>query len=50
MIEKFYAAHIKNMLDAKAINVRRSQAKKSKGQKEKLLSYIYDSPVDIEIS
>jgi hypothetical protein len=25
MIEKFYAAHIKTMLDARAINVRRPQ-------------------------
>ena len=28
MIEKFYAAHIKNTLDASAINVRRSKSKK----------------------
>jgi hypothetical protein len=27
MIEKFYAAHIKNMLDASAINVRRTKRK-----------------------
>jgi integrase len=26
MIEKFYAAHIKNMIDAAAVNIRRSQA------------------------
>lgn len=29
MIEKYYAAHIKNMLDASAINVRRPKAKKA---------------------
>jgi hypothetical protein len=26
MIEKFYAAHLKNMIDAAAVNVRRSAA------------------------
>ncbi len=28
MIEKYYAAHIKNMLDASAINVRKPKAPK----------------------
>jgi hypothetical protein len=28
MIEKFYAAHIKNVLDASAINVMRSKSQK----------------------
>lgn len=49
MIEKFYAAHIKNMLDAAAINVRRSKAKKGKSKSEKLLGEIYESPVDVEL-
>lgn len=35
MIEKFYAAHIKNTLDASAINVRRSKAKPHDGTKAK---------------
>ena len=30
MIEKFYAAHIKNTLDARAINVRRSAQSRDK--------------------
>lgn len=30
MIEKYYAAHIKNMLDASAINVRRSKVKRTR--------------------
>jgi hypothetical protein len=30
MIEKFYAAHIKDTLDAAAINVRRTHVKKPK--------------------
>jgi hypothetical protein len=29
MIEKYYASHIKNMLDAAAINVRRPKPKKA---------------------
>ncbi len=33
MIEKFYAAHIKNTLDAAAINVRRPKPAPRKGQK-----------------
>jgi len=33
MIEKFYAAHIKNTLDAAAINVRRPKPASSKGKK-----------------
>jgi integrase len=39
MIEKFYAAHIKNTLDASAINVRRTkpEPRKSKNQKPKKL-------------
>jgi integrase len=32
MIEKFYAAHIKNMIDAAAVNVRRSDEPPSKRQ------------------
>jgi len=29
MIEKYYASHLKNSLDASAINIRRKKAKKS---------------------
>jgi integrase len=43
MIEKFYAAHIKNRLDASAINVRRP-----KPTPRKPLSEIYQAPVDPE--
>jgi hypothetical protein len=32
MIEKFYAAHIKNTLDAAAINIRRPRRPVRKGQ------------------
>jgi integrase len=48
MIEKFYAAHIKNMLDATAINVMRSKAKKAK-KKAKPLMDIYESAVDADV-
>lgn len=41
MIEKFYAAHIKNMLDAAAINVMRPKARKRSSPKD-----MYDAPVD----
>jgi len=47
MIEKFYAAHIKNVLDAAAINVRRSKAKK--GKKTQPLNDIYESAVDADV-
>lgn len=40
MIEKFYAAHIKNRLDASAINVRRPKVVR------KPISELYESPVD----
>lgn len=40
MIEKFYAAHIKNQLDASAINVRKSKMAR------KPISELYESPVD----
>lgn len=43
MIEKFYAAHIKNMLDAAAINVMRPKARRLKSPKE-----LYDAPVDAD--
>ena len=43
MIEKFYAAYIKNRLDASAINVRRS-----KPTPRKQLSQVYQAPVDPE--
>ncbi|WP_247517293.1 site-specific integrase [Bradyrhizobium sp. 190] len=43
MIEKFYAAHIKNRLDASAINVRRA-----KPTPRKQLSEVYQAPVDPE--
>jgi hypothetical protein len=43
MIEKFYAAHIKNRLDASAINVRRP-----KPTTRKQLSEVYQAPVDPE--
>jgi integrase len=33
MIEKFYAAHIKNTLDAAAINIRRTKPSARKGEK-----------------
>jgi integrase len=42
-IEKFYAAHIKNRLDASAINVRRA-----KPTSRKKLSEVYQAPVDPE--
>jgi integrase len=48
MIEKFYAAHIKNMLDASAINVMRSKAKRAKPKNDKPLQEIYEAPVDAE--
>ena len=32
MIEKFYAAHIKNMLDASAINVRKARRKAKRAE------------------
>lgn len=48
MIEKFYAAHIKNMLDAAAINVTRSKAKRVRVKAEKPLKEIYESVVDPE--
>jgi hypothetical protein len=35
MIEKFYAAHIKNTLDAAAIDVRRPSITPRKGKKER---------------
>jgi hypothetical protein len=35
MIEKFYAAHIKNTLDAAAINVRRSKKAPRRGKRPK---------------
>jgi integrase len=40
MIEKFYAAHIKNMLDAAAINVMRPKKKRASPKE------VYDAPVD----
>jgi hypothetical protein len=43
MIEKFYAAHIKNRLDASAINVRRPKV-----TTRKQVSEIYEVPVDPE--
>jgi integrase len=43
MIEKFYAAHIKNRLDASAINVLRPKPKP-----RKKLSEVYQAPVDPE--
>jgi integrase len=43
MIEKFYAAHIKNRLDASAINVRRP-----KSTPRKRISEVYQAPVDPE--
>ncbi|WP_454632650.1 hypothetical protein [Bradyrhizobium cenepequi] len=53
MIEKFYAAHIKNMLDASAINVMRPKAKKAKekaGPKAAVpLSELYKSKVGVDI-
>ena len=48
MIEKFYAAHIKNMLDASAINVMRSKAKRAKPKSDRPLQEIYEAPVDAE--
>jgi hypothetical protein len=35
MIEKFYAAHIKNMLDASAINVRKYKQPRAKRSAKK---------------
>jgi len=43
MIEKFYAAHIKNRLDASQINVRRP-----KPAPRKQLSEVYQAPIDPE--
>jgi integrase len=43
MIEKFYAAHIKNRLDASAINVRRPKVTTRKQRSE-----VYEAPVDPE--
>jgi hypothetical protein len=43
MIEKFYAAHIKNRLDASAVNVRRPKV-----TTRKQVSEIYEVPVDPE--
>jgi integrase len=43
MIEKFYAAHIKNRLDASAINVRRPKV-----TSRKQMSEVYEAPVDPE--
>ncbi|MCD9291573.1 hypothetical protein ACVIW2_007204 [Bradyrhizobium huanghuaihaiense] len=43
MIEKFYAAHIKNRLDASAINVRQA-----KPAPRRQLSEVYQAPVDPE--
>ncbi len=34
MIEKYYASHLKNTLDASAINVRKPKATKSKSKKK----------------
>jgi hypothetical protein len=41
MIEKFYAAHIKKLLDASAINVMRP-----KPPKRALPKDVYDAPID----
>ncbi|MGY4303838.1 integrase [Bradyrhizobium sp. USDA 4369] len=49
MIEKFYAAHIKNMLDASMINVRRSKARKGK-KDAKSLSDVYEGAVDPDVA
>lgn len=44
MIEKFYAAHIKNRLNTAAINVLRAKPKARKH-----LSEIYEAAVDVDI-
>jgi len=48
MIEKFYAAHIKNTLDAAAINVRRPKSFRQVKPTERIEPVIEITPTTIE--
>src|SRR6185503_14088015 len=50
MIEKFYAAHIKNTLDAAAINVRKPKPSKKKRGKEAPSGDPTPSEADIKVT